>query len=79
MVSVLASIAVNCGSSPDRVKQKTIKLVFVASPLSTNLSLLNPIVKVLKEKFDDAKEISQKPSIEGKTIQWPILTNCIYL
>jgi hypothetical protein len=36
-----------------------------------NLSLLNPIVKVLKEKFDDAKEISQKPSIEGKTIQWP--------
>ena len=36
-----------------------------------NLSLLNPIVKVLKKKFDDAKEISQKPSIEGKTIQWP--------
>ena len=32
MVSVLASSA---GSSPGRVKPKTIKLVFVASPLST--------------------------------------------
>jgi hypothetical protein len=35
MVSVLASSAVECGFEPDRVKPKTIKLVFVASPLST--------------------------------------------
>jgi hypothetical protein len=35
MVSVLASSAVDRGSSPGRVKPKTIKLVFVASPLST--------------------------------------------
>ena len=35
MVSVLASSAVDCGFEPDRVKPKTIKLVFVASPLST--------------------------------------------
>jgi hypothetical protein len=35
MVSVLASSAVDRGCEPGRVKQKTIKLVFVASPLST--------------------------------------------
>jgi hypothetical protein len=35
MVSVLASSAVECGFEPDRVKPKTIKLVCVASPLST--------------------------------------------
>ena len=35
MVSVLASSAVDRGFEPDRVKPKTIKLVFVASPLST--------------------------------------------
>jgi hypothetical protein len=35
MVSVLASSAVDRGSSPGRVKPKTIKLVLVASPLST--------------------------------------------
>jgi hypothetical protein len=34
MVSVLASSAVDRGFDPDRVKPKTIKLVFVASPLS---------------------------------------------
>jgi hypothetical protein len=33
MVSVLASSAEIVGSSPVRVKPKTIKLVFVASPL----------------------------------------------
>ena len=35
MVSVLASGAIDWGSSPGRVKPRTIKLVFVASPLST--------------------------------------------
>jgi hypothetical protein len=35
MVSVLASSAVGVGSSPDRVKRRTIELVFVAFPLST--------------------------------------------
>ena len=35
IVSMLASIAVDRGFKPDRVKPKTIKLVFVASPLST--------------------------------------------
>ena len=35
MVSVLASSVVDQGSSPGRVKPKTIKLVCVASPLST--------------------------------------------
>jgi hypothetical protein len=35
MVSVIVSSAVGVGSSPDRVKQKTIELVFVAFPLST--------------------------------------------
>jgi hypothetical protein len=34
MVSVLASSAVDRGFDPDPVKPKTIKLVFVASPLS---------------------------------------------
>ena len=34
MVSVLASSAVDRGFDPDQVKPKTIKLVFVASPLS---------------------------------------------
>ena len=33
MASVLASSAVDVGSSPDRVKLATIKLVLVASPL----------------------------------------------
>ena len=36
MVSVLASTAVDRGFEPDRVKPKTIKLVFVASPLNTS-------------------------------------------
>ena len=35
IVSMLASNAVDRGFEPDRVKPKTIKLVFVASPLST--------------------------------------------
>jgi hypothetical protein len=35
MVSVHISSAVDRGSSPDRVKPKIIKSVFVASPLST--------------------------------------------
>ena len=35
MVSVLASSAVDRGFEPDRVKPKTIQLVCVASPLST--------------------------------------------
>ena len=35
MVSVLASSAVDLEVEPDRVKQKTIKLVFAASPLRT--------------------------------------------
>jgi hypothetical protein len=35
MVSVLASSAVNRGFEPVRVKPKTKKLVFAASPLST--------------------------------------------
>ena len=35
MVSVLVSSAVDRGSNPDLVKPKTIKLVFVASSLST--------------------------------------------
>ena len=35
MVSMLASSAIDHGSSPDRVKPKAIKLIFVASPLST--------------------------------------------
>ena len=34
MVSVLVSIAVDCGIKPDRVKSRTTKLVSVASPLS---------------------------------------------
>ena len=34
-VSMLTSSAVDCGSNPDRVKPKTIKLVFVVLPLST--------------------------------------------
>ena len=34
MVSVLASGVVDRGLNPGRVKPKTIKLVFVASPLS---------------------------------------------
>ena len=34
MVRVPASSAVDCGFEPVRVKPKTIKLVFVASPLS---------------------------------------------
>jgi hypothetical protein len=34
MVRVPASSVVNCGFEPGRVKPKTIKLVFVASPLS---------------------------------------------
>ena len=38
MVSVLASIAVDRGFKPGRVKPKTIKLVFVASLLSTQHS-----------------------------------------
>ena len=33
IVSLLASSAVDCEFSPDRVKPKTTKLVFVASPL----------------------------------------------
>ena len=36
MVSVLALSAVDRGFEPDRVKPKTIILVFVASPLSTH-------------------------------------------
>jgi hypothetical protein len=32
MVSVLGKGAVDCGYDPDRVKPKTIKLEFVASP-----------------------------------------------
>ena len=35
MVSVLASSAVDVGLSPSRVKPRIMKLVFVASPLST--------------------------------------------
>ena len=35
MVNMLASIVVDRGFEHDRIKQKTIKLVFVASPLST--------------------------------------------
>ena len=35
MVSMLASSAVNYGFEPGQVKPKTIKLVIVASPLST--------------------------------------------
>ena len=35
LISVLASSAVDRGSSPDRVKPMTIKLVFVAFSLST--------------------------------------------
>jgi hypothetical protein len=35
MVSVLASSAVDRGLSPDQGKPKTIKLVFVVSPQST--------------------------------------------
>ena len=35
MVGVLALCAVDCGLKPGRVKPKTIKLVFVDSPLST--------------------------------------------
>ena len=35
MVSVLASIVVDRGFEPDRVKQRTIILVFVASPINT--------------------------------------------
>jgi hypothetical protein len=35
MISVLASSAIVAVSSPDRVKPKTIELVFDASPLST--------------------------------------------
>jgi hypothetical protein len=35
MVSVLASSVIHCGMSPDRVKPKTIKCVFVTSPLIT--------------------------------------------
>ena len=35
MVSVLASSAVDRGFDPRRVKPKTITMVFVASPLST--------------------------------------------
>jgi hypothetical protein len=35
MVSVLTSKAVDCGFEPRRIKPKTIKLIFVASPLST--------------------------------------------
>ena len=35
MVSVLASSEVDHGFEPDRVIPKTMKLVFVASPLST--------------------------------------------
>jgi hypothetical protein len=35
MVSVLAKSAVDREFEPDRVKPKTIKLVFVASPLGT--------------------------------------------
>ena len=34
MVSVLASSEIDCGFSADPVKPMTIKLVFVASPLS---------------------------------------------
>ena len=40
MVSVLASSAVDRGFEPGRVKPKTIKLVFVASPLSTQQKLV---------------------------------------
>jgi hypothetical protein len=32
MVSVLTLIAVDCGFSPDRIKPKTIKIIFFASP-----------------------------------------------
>ena len=35
MVSVLVSSVVDHGFAPSRVKLKTIKLIFVASPLST--------------------------------------------
>ena len=35
MVSVLASSVVDRGFEPGRIKPKTIQLVFVASPLST--------------------------------------------
>jgi hypothetical protein len=35
MVGVVVSSAVDRGFDPGRVKRKTIKLVFVASPLST--------------------------------------------
>ena len=35
MVSVLASSAINCGYELGLVKQKNIKLIFVASPLRT--------------------------------------------
>jgi hypothetical protein len=38
MVSVLASSVVDRGFEPGRVKPKTIKLVFVASSLSTRLA-----------------------------------------
>ena len=36
MVNVLASSVVDRGIEPDCIKPKTIKLVFVASPLSTH-------------------------------------------
>jgi hypothetical protein len=39
MVSVLASSAVDRGSSPGRAKPKTIKLVFFASPLFKHAAL----------------------------------------
>jgi hypothetical protein len=38
MVSVHASSTVGCGFEPDRVKSRTIKLVFVSTPLSTQNS-----------------------------------------
>jgi hypothetical protein len=37
MVSAFASRAVDCGFKPGRVTPKTIKLVFVDSPLSTQI------------------------------------------
>jgi hypothetical protein len=54
MVSVLASSAEIVGLSPVRVKAKTIKLIFVASSLSTQHSI-NYYFQIIKSGYSHFK------------------------
>ena len=56
MISVLTLGAVDLGSSSGRVKPMTIKLVFVASPLSTHAAIRSKSKDWLAENQDNVSE-----------------------